>query len=392
MPKFNLNHPIPFLFLGDACDSLTGLGRIGHDLAWLISSMPEFKLGYLGRGGFGRSRFPWTSYNFSEQEQWGEGRIEQAWNDLAGNQKGIIFTCWDASRLLWFVDGRDPFLQSDRFERWGYFMADGTGVIASQLPQEQAHVISRYQRALMASKWAYRLAEARDPVTGEGPSIRVMDMDWMPHPINREIFKPLPRLYGRSAWAVPEQDTLIGCVMTNQARKQWPVVMEAMAHLGGMTKTRPRLWLHTDLLLNYWNLQALAVEYGIGDQIICENRPLSDSELAMRYSACDATVIISGGEGFCYPIAESLSCGVPAITGSYGAQAELTKWHVEPVTTIIDTSHNVRRAIYDARDVADALLPVLLERPSRECCESLVSHLNMKEIGVQWKRWFRKGL
>lgn len=377
--KFNLNHPVPLLFLGDACDSHTGLGRIGHDLAWLASSMPEFKVGYLGREGFGRSRFPWTQYNFSAAEQWGESRIEMAWNDLAGDKQGIIFTCWDASRLLWFVDGKDPFLQSDRFQRWGYFMADSSGVNPNILPEEQAHVINRYTRALMASKWAQTLAMDYEP-------------DWLPHPINRDIFHPLPRLYGRSAWGVPDQDTLIGCVMTNQARKHWPTVMEAIARLGDMTYSRPRLWIHTDLLLHYWDLQALAVEYGIGDQIICENRPLSDGEMAMRYSACDATVVISGGEGFCYPVAESLSCGIPVVTGNYGAQAELTPHTIEPITTVIDTSHNVRRAIYDPRDVAVALRHVLLNRPLGQECEDLVAHLNMKQLGVIWKRWLKKGL
>lgn len=382
--KFNLNHPIPLLFLGDG-ESLTGLGRIGHDLAWLASSMPEFKVGFLGREGLTRSRVPWVQYSFPASAQWGEHHLERAWNDLAGSHRGIILTVWDASRLLWFVEGKDPFLQSDRFERWGYFMADGTGVIAAQLPQEQAHVLSQYNRVLMASQWGYGLA--RD----EGPAA-IQDLDWLPHPINRTIFKPVPRMYARSAWGVSDQDTLIGCVMTNQARKHWPTVMEALAHLGEKTRTRPRLWMHTDILLHYWDLQALAVEYSIGSQIICENRPLSDSELAMRYSACDATVLISGGEGFCYPVAESLSCGTPVVTGSYGAQAELTRWLVDPVTTVIDTSHNVRRAIYDAREVADALLQVLLERPSREQCEGLVAHLNMKELGVLWKRWLRKGL
>lgn len=380
--RFNLNHPTSILILGDSPDSHTGLGRIGHDLAWLISSMPEFKLGYLGRMGFGRSRYPWTSYNFGPDEQWGERRIQEAWSDLAGNERGIILTVWDASRLLWFVDPNDSFLASDRFEKWAYCMADATGVIASQLPQEQAHVLSQYNRVLMASKWAYNLASS----TG------APDLDWLPHPINRTVFHPIPRMYGRSAWGVPDADTLIACVMTNQARKHWPTVMEAIAHLGSITNSRPRLWIHTDLLHHYWSLQSLAVEYGIGSQIICENRPLSDSELAMRYSACDATLIISGGEGFCYPVAESLSCGIPVITGSYGAQAELTRWLVEPVATVIDTSHNVRRAIYDARDVAETLVQVLLNRPLAEDCEGLVAHLNMRELGVQWKRWFRSGL
>src|SRR5438309_1472461 len=100
---FDHTQPIPLLIVGDGPDQPTGLGRIGHDLAWLLSGMPEFKVGYLGRLAFGRSKFPWTQYVIGVQDQWGEGRIQKAWEDLSGGKKGIIFTVWDASRLLWFA-------------------------------------------------------------------------------------------------------------------------------------------------------------------------------------------------------------------------------------------------------------------------------------------------
>jgi glycosyltransferase involved in cell wall biosynthesis len=381
-PKFNSNQAIPILFLGDGADSHTGLGRIGHDLAWLASSMPEFKVGYLGRQAFGRAKFPWVQYSFSVAEQWGEERLEEAWQDLSQGQRGIIFTLWDASRLLWFVSGQgthlEPFLKSFSFERWGYFMADAAGVRINALPMEQAHVVSHYDRVAFASRFGTSLAGGI-----EGPEV-----DWLPHPINRDIYQPMDRTYGRSAFGVGSNETLIGCVMTNQARKHWPTVLEAVSLLPG----KPRLWIHTDLLYHYWDIRALAIEYGIESQIVYEGRALSDKELAMRYAACDVTLVISGGEGFCYPVAESLSCGVPVLTGSYGAQAELAPWHVDPVTSIIDTNHNVRRAIYEAQDVASELGGLLMNRPSPEECVRLVTHLNMRELGLVWKKWFHKGL
>jgi glycosyltransferase involved in cell wall biosynthesis len=381
-PQLKSDRSIPILFLGDGADSHTGLGRIGHDLAWLVSSMPEFRVGYLGRQAFGRAKFPWTQYSFSAAEQWGEERLEEAWQDLSQGQRGIIFTLWDASRLLWFVSGQgthlEPFLNSGAFDRWGYFMADAAGVRDGTLPMEQAHVVSRYNRVAFASRFGVSLAGG---ITGP-------ELDWLPHPINRDIYKPLGRVYGRSAFGINQNETLIGCVMTNQARKHWPTVLEAVSLLPG----KPRLWIHTDLLYHYWDIRALAIEYGIDRQIVFEGRSLSDTELAMRYSACDATLVISGGEGFCYPVAESLSCGVPVLTGSYGAQAELTPWHVEPVTSIIETNHNVRRAIYNAQDVASQLTHILETRPTAEECVRLVSHLNMRELGIVWKKWFRRGL
>ncbi len=374
------NAPIPLLFFGDAPDSPTGLGRIGHDLAWIASSMPEFKVGYLGRGAFGRCRFPWASYSFGPQEQWGECRLQEAWEDLAGDREGIIMTVWDASRLLWFVNRQDPFLGSGRFRRFGYFMADGAGVNPNTLPQEQAHVVSQYDRVLMASQWAHSLVQAAGP-----------DLDWLPHPINKAVFTRGGGAGVRSVWGVGEGEPLIGCVMTNQQRKHWPVVLEAVALL---IESYPNLhlWMHTDAAVGYWNLQALVVEYGLTKAVISEGRALSDTELAMRYSACDVTVVISGGEGFCYPVAESLACGTPAVTGRYGAQAELTPWLVPPAMTVVDTSHNVRRAVYHAVDVANELARVIEARPRPEVCEELVTHLGMMKLGKLWKKWFRRGL
>lgn len=380
--RFDLSQPVPLLLVGDGPDSTTGLGRIGHDLAWLASSMPDFQVGYLGRGAMGRARFPWVSYCYPASGQWGEDYIERAWDDLAGNRRGVIMTIWDASRLLWFADPRgipqESFLRSGRFEKWAYLMADAAGVNPFALPEEQAHVVSQYDRAAMASQFAMGLA-----ARVKGP-----DLDWLPHPINREVYKPMGRVFGRSAFGVRPNETLIGCVMTNQSRKHWPTVMEAITKLSG----KPRLWIHTDLLSHYWDIRALTVEYGLVDQVIYEGRALSDTEMAMRYSACDVTVVISGGEGFGYPVAESLSCGVPVLTGFYGAQAELTKWRVDPVTTIIDTSHNVRRAIYDAQDVARELSHILDVKPSPDDCCKLVEHLNMAQLGLVWQKWFRRGL
>jgi glycosyltransferase involved in cell wall biosynthesis len=386
MSKFNLNQPVPILLLGDAPDQKTGLGRLGNDLAWLLSSMPEFKVGYLGRGGMGRAKNPWAQYAFAAHEQWGESKIEDAWDDLSQGQPGIIFTLWDASRLVWFADptGLSPQLQNfltyGNFERWGYFMQDSTGIIPSQIPLECAEVFARYSRVLLSSKWGHQITKN---------SIQLPDVDWIPHGINRSVFQPQDRMIARSGWGVSEKEIVIGCVMSNTARKQWPVVLESIALMPG----RPKLWIHTDRLVNYWNLNALAVEYGLtGDRIIFEDRSFSDKELAWRYSACDATVVISGGEGFCYPVAESLSCGIPVVTGEYGAAGELTDHgSIPPKYSVIDTSHNVRRALYSAVDVRDSLQRCLAIYGELDCTK-LVNHLDWPNLGPVWRKWLRKGL
>ena len=391
--KLDTTRPIPLLILGDGPDLHTGLGRIGHDLAWLLSSMPEFRLGYLGRQSMGRAKYPWANYSYPESGQWGEHYLETAWEDLSQGRRGVIFTIWDAHRLLWFADPQgiggwlEKFLRSGKFERWGYFMQDGDGVKSGCLPVESAHIMSQYQRVLLASKWAWEIAR------GE---LETVGIDWLPHGINRSTFKPLDRLPLRSAWNLKDDDTLIGCVMSNQERKSWPVVMEAVSMLDSAY-----LWVHTDRMFGSWNLWALAKEYGLEDRLIVEDRALTDKELALRYCACDCTVLISGGEGFCYPVAESLSCGTPVVTGSYGAQAELCPSHLlaNPVAFEIRTNHNLRRAVYTGEKVAARLRWVVEEqrKARRGEVEPLdyscyVEHLDWPLLSVQWKKWARRGL
>lgn len=389
--EFDLSRPIPLLIVSDGPDAHTGLARICHDLAWLVSSMPEFKVGVLGRMAFGRSVFPWAQYSFSDREQWGEGRIEAAWEDLSRGLPGVIFTIWDASRLLWFAnpiglpERLQQFLGPGRtFEKWGYFMQDSHGVAPDRLPLEVAEVFSHYDRVCLASKWAWRATV--------NTINRIPDLDWMPHGINRDTFQPVDRVYLRSAWGVGEKEALIGCVMSNQERKYWPAMFEAVA----LMKGKPKLWVHTDQLFGYWNVQALAVEYGLRGQVIVEDREITDRGMAARYSACDATAVISGGEGFCYPVAESLSCGTPVVAGEYGAQAELIHYdlRVKPVAYRIVTNHNARRAVYDGKDVAEKLEhAVRLKKDNgTELSTQLVEHLDHRKLGVQWKKWVGRGL
>jgi glycosyltransferase involved in cell wall biosynthesis len=348
--------------------------------------MPEFRVGYLGRQAFGRIKFPWQQYSFSASEQWGESRIEEAWNDLAQGARGIIFTVWDATRLLWFADPvgvpekLQRFLESNQFQRWGYFMQDCCGIRPSNLPMVASEVMSKYDRVLVASKWAF---ERLSPVpTG--------DCDWIPHGLNLDTFKPVDRAYARSGWGVGEKELVIGVVMANQERKYWPVALEAAARIEGA-----RLWIHTDTLVplpgkGYWNIGALAVEYGIGNRILYEDRELSDKELAMRYSACNATVVISGGEGFCYPVAESMACGTPAVTGTYGAQAEIAAIAIHPAAYRITTQHNVRWAVYRAEDLVEGIKTALAVK--RDQCRERVEHLDWRKLGIVWRKWFRKGI
>ena len=127
-----LNNPI--LIVGDNPSLPTGLARSGRDIATLCCTMPEFRVGYLGRGLGQNSKLPFIVYDFPESGQWGQDIIEQVWNDFSDGENGIILTTDDPSRRHWFAnpvglsDSLQKFLGPGRsFQKWGYFPIDSVG-------------------------------------------------------------------------------------------------------------------------------------------------------------------------------------------------------------------------------------------------------------------------
>lgn len=379
---------IPIMLVSDSPDQHTGLARLGRDLASLLSCMPQFRVGYLGRGGMGGRRFPWASYNFHYTEQWGESHIKPAWEDFSEGDNGIIMSLWDASRMLWFgqpvgLPGHmQKFLGPDRtFEKWGYFPVDSNGINPQTLPLGMRAAVQGYDRTVAASEWGRYLLSHDSP-----------GAEWIPHGIWTNVFK-------HTALAPVLNRTVVGCVMANQARKDWPVAFEIAANLKAKYGNNFMFWVHTDLEMNYWNIRALMAEYGMNDHTELTTS-MSDQDLAFHYSNCACTILPSGGEGFGYPIAESLACGTACVVTNYAAGPELVNedMRVWPFTYKIDTMHNVRRAINNASvewiDRVVRQIELKQEDWTGRSAElrASVEHLDWNNLKHVWQKWFLAGV
>ena len=354
--------------------------------------MPEFRCGVLGRGGVAKRSFPWFQANFPEIHQWGEEYLPHVWKDFSNGQDGIIMSLWDASRQLYF--GRPETLRPDlakflgpgrNFAKWGYFPIDSTGPDEVHLPIESAQAVMGYDRVLAASEWG------RDVLSGHR-----QDADWIPHMIWTKTFRPVEN--ARTFLGIDSNAIVVGVNMANQARKDWPVAFEAAAILKRTYGNRLRLWFHSDMMIRHYNLYALAHEYGVADclEVTLEK---TDKELALRYSACDVTMLPSAGEGWGFPIAESLACGVGCIVTDYAAGQELVfeEHRVMPVTYKIDTIHCVRRAVLSGWSFARAAEEEI-ERRLKDPVGHIqrmverVAHLDAEKLKYVWMRWLREGL
>ncbi len=380
----------PIMFVSDNPALLGGLSRLCRDVTTLTCTLPQFRVGVLGRGLGNRRKLPFTLYDFDESGGWGQNYIQQAWEDFSSGEPGIIFSLDDPSRRHWMVNpvGLPPrlqeFLNEPTFKRWGHFPIDSTGPNGSTLSWAGRDCVNRFDRVLSTSEWGCNVLKRGGMASA----------DWLPHGI-LEVFKPIPKAKELVGW---EDNVVAGCIMTNQSRKDWPAAFECFQALRKHYGSRFLAWVHVDRMVNYWDIAHLAIDYEVGDCLEV-TLALNDDQLALRYSGCDCTILPSAGEGFGYPIAESLACGTACIVTDYAAGQEIVPedCRVRPVTYRVDTAYNVLRAVLSGHAFAAKVIPQVDKKqqdPEYRSGElqATVEHLQWNNLRHSWERWLLDGL
>jgi len=192
----------------------------------------------------------------------------------------------------------------------------------------------------------------------------------------------------------------IGCVMTNQTRKDWGIAATVCAALAERMKGAVRFWWHCDTRMRHWNLDALIADFQLGEYVEITSPPVTDAWMAEQYRRCDLTFLPSTGEGFGFPLFESLACGVPVVHGDYAGGRSLMSAFglnhllVQPYSWRLEGQHNCVRPVYRPEDFVEKLMEMLESgHPLHsELLRGSVEHLSSMKLGVTWKRWLREGL
>ena len=398
--------PVPILFMSDAVTSGTGLGRITRDLATrLHAHCPEFRVGTYGYGGEYSRALEFPQYQMV-MDNWHCYNLPDVWRDFAGTERGILFVIWDASRLLWLSrpeNEENPrlqnFLKTEPFEKWTYTPIDAHGINGGLTPILK-HTLQGFSRIMAYSSWA------RDVLQKTLDNSHYNDVCFCPHGIDTSVFYPRNRIQARHSIGdklgakdfrgkitrIPDDQFFVGVVGTNQVRKDWGLAAQILSEITKQKGGKVWSWCHTDRLENSWSLPGLMQhEFPMHEKMIVSTAEFTDEQMAWAYSACDLTLGIGNGEGFGYPIFESLACGTPCLHGNYGGAAEHMQkcMLVDSVHDRLEGPYSLIRKCYRVEDWVEKANSLAGVKSGNSL---LPEHLAWENLWPSWQEWFLKGL
>jgi glycosyltransferase involved in cell wall biosynthesis len=257
---------------------------------------------------------------------------------------------------------------------WPYIATESLG-INNRFSTNDISSLSRCNRVLYYSDWG-KQAAARSGL-GENTFVH--------HGINHPTFSHFLESKGSN------KKLTISCVMTNQWRKRWALLFEALSRL----TIEFELKILIDTLIGYWNIYQLAGDNHIDVTATISGPSIDDFKLAEFYSTSDVLVLASYGEGFGYPVVEAQAAGTKVLTGAFGAQKELLHPDLVPVPHCgmeTDGVNGLVKPWYNASDWG-ASLQETIEKiiPPGDLSE----HAKKWDWSIQWprfKNWFMEGL
>ncbi len=383
---------IPLLVLGDGPQRDTGLARIARDLTahlWHRQDALGITVAQLGLANPQPDppQVPWPTYLALDWENWAHDDLAYVWKHHAGPRYGVLFTIWDPARCFGTLD------VEIRAQRWGYFAVDAHNVQGG-ISGPAGETVARYDRVLGYTRWGAMVLRTQ----------RKEHVQYLPHGIDRTVFNPNPptaiadELFASWYPTLRERCLLVGAVVANQPRKDLGLLFGAWA-LMAQQEDRCRFWLHIDKEIGAWSVPQLANDFGLSDRLIVTLQ-LSDQQLAAAYAKCMVTIAPGLGEGFGYPIVESLACGTPVVHGGYGGGAELlpkSEWRFPQRGSRVEGPYALVRPVYDPQDVANAAWRAITWARrdfgvASAYCQGSIVHLDWSLVWPRWEGWFKRGL
>lgn len=157
-------------------------------------------------------------------------------------------------------------------------------------------------------------------------------MDYIPHGIDLDIFKPMEKSGCRKTWLKKDDMDafVVGVVAGNydkEGRKRWGHFFQACKYFKEQNpKAKFKVFAHTDInnVKNGYDIRGMVNFFDLGNVVYTPDPYFFISQLPYKrmpeiYNLMDVHMLISSREGFGMPILESQACGIPSIATDFSA-------------------------------------------------------------------------
>lgn len=185
------------------------------------------------------------------------------------------------------------------------------------------------------------------------------------HGVDTSVFKPVNQSIARLKLGIPADAFVVGMVARNQYRKRFDLLVKGFAQFA-WGKKDVKLYLHTALEDVGYDIVDLAEQFGQqGNLILTEDlrvdQGVPKEMLNYIYNCMDVNALISLGDGFGLPVAESMATGVPQLVSDHSCLKELVEGSnggllVKNAAWLMHTSGiNTFGGVSDSNDIAEKL-------------------------------------
>jgi glycosyltransferase involved in cell wall biosynthesis len=151
------------------------------------------------------------------------------------------------------------------------------------------------------------------------------------HGVDTTTFFPVNQQLARNSMGIPADKFIIGMVARNQYRKRFDIFLKAFANFA-KDKPEAMAYLHTAKHDVGFDIDEMVLQLGLKDRVyttgdIRPDKGVSGKELNLIYNTFDVNALISLGDGFGLPVAESMATGCPQLVSDHSCLKELVEGH-----------------------------------------------------------------
>lgn len=342
------------LWYGDSPTVDTGFGMVSNNVIKQLRSYGH-EVVVLGINTYGDpydpKEFPYKIYPCSPGSNENLYGITKIWPIVEFEQPDILFFLndpWMIEDALKKQPKKYPYMRM-----MAYYPTD-----AAPIKKQWVEMLGRMSAQICYSKFAERTA------TESNGGVRPKNLYQVYHGVDTESYKPINQAVARQALDLDPQSFIVGMVARNQFRKRFDILVKAFAEFA-TDKPDAKLYLHTALHDVGFDILDLVNQFNIADKLILSNgvtpaKGISIEELNLVYNTFDVNCLISLGDGFGLPVAESMAVGCPQIVSGHSCLKELVEGHggllVKNATEILHTTGiNTWGGVSDVDDLVKKL-------------------------------------